>query len=300
MSGVIFDIKKFSIHDGPGIRSTVFFKGCPLHCWWCHNPESQTRQPQLLLRPQRCLACGVCIEACSHGAIIWQNGTLTTDLSRCNTCGACVETCYAEARELVGRQVTVAEVLADIERDRPFYDESGGGVTFSGGEPLLQPAFLLALLQVCKARDLHTAVDTCGYARWATLNRIRPYVDLFLYDLKHLDDEQHHALTGVSNALILANLQRLAESGQTIIVRTPIIPGFNDNPDHIRRLGAFVAALPGVSRLDLLPYHAFARGKYGGLGLAYHLPEVKLPTGEDMQSLAEMLRGYEINVQIDG
>ncbi|MBN1487723.1 MAG: glycyl-radical enzyme activating protein [Anaerolineae bacterium] len=298
-TGIIFDIKKFSIHDGPGIRTTIFFKGCPLRCWWCHNPESQARSPQLLLRPQRCVECGACVEVCPQNAIS-RNGRLVTDLANCTACGACVAVCYAEARELVGRTATTAEVLDVIERDHPFYDESGGGVTFSGGEPLAQPDFLLELLQACQSREIHTAVDTCGYVPWESLNRIRPYVDVFLYDLKHLDDQRHQALTGVGNALILSNLQRLADAGQAVIVRVPLIPGLNDAPEHIARLGRFVADLPGVVRLDLLPYHTIAEEKYRRLGLEYRMPAVSPPSAAHMQTLAARLQTYGLEVRVGG
>jgi pyruvate formate lyase activating enzyme len=300
VSGTVFDIKKFSIHDGPGIRTTVFLKGCPLDCWWCHNPESQSVQPELMVRPQRCISCGACLVACTHGAISSQGDAIITDQDRCAVCGACVETCYAEAREMVGRTMTVNDVMAVIARDIPFYDESGGGATFSGGEPLLQPAFLLALLQECRAQEIHTALDTCGFASWTTLERIRPHVDLFLYDLKLMDEERHRQFTGVSNTPILRNLVKLSENGHEIIIRFPLVPGFNDDHDNIRKLAAFIARLPGPVQVDVLPYHHTAADKYQRLNRHYALSNTRPPDEEAVTEIRRMLEAEDLTVKIGG
>ena len=262
ITGMIFDIKKFSIHDGPGIRTTVFFKGCPLSCWWCHNPESQALEPEMMFRENRCIRCEACRVVCEHEAISWDDDVISTDVGKCMLCGDCVEVCYAEAREMIGREMTVAQVMAEIERDIAFYDESGGGVTFSGGEPLWQRDFLADLLRACQEKDIHTAVDTCGFATWETVDSIREYADLFLYDLKLMDDARHQKFTAVSNELILSNLRALAEQGENIILRVPIIPGINDDDENIRQLGAFAATLPNVNQMSLLPYHPTAVEKY--------------------------------------
>ncbi len=261
ITGLVFDIKKFSIHDGPGIRTTVFLKGCPLNCWWCHNPESQARAPERIFHESRCIRCGACQQVCEQDAISLNGNSIVTDGERCTLCGACVDVCVAEAREIVGRKMTVDQVVAKIEQDVAFYDESGGGATFSGGEPLQQGRFLLALLRVCKEREIHTAVDTCGFAAWSILDSIREYVDLFLYDLKMMDDAQHRQYTGVSNELILRNLRTLSERGHHIHLRLPIIPGINDDEGHIRQVGAFAAALPHLDQVDLLRYHHTALDK---------------------------------------
>jgi pyruvate formate lyase activating enzyme len=292
-TGLIFDIKKYSIHDGPGIRTTVFFKGCPLSCWWCHNPESQARAVEMMVRDKRCIGCGACVETCPQQAITLNgHGAPVTNWEKCDACGDCAAVCYAEARQQVGRQMSVAEVLADIERDRAFYDESGGGVTFSGGEPLLQPDFLLALLRACRERDIHTALDTCGHARWPALDRVRPYVNLFLYDLKLMDEAKHRQVTGVSNRLILDNLQRLSQAGHAITVRIPVIPGVNDDDDSLRQIAAFLAGLPHLQGVELLPYHRIALDKYVRLNKAYLLDDTQPPPVERMAEIGQMMAGF--------
>jgi pyruvate formate lyase activating enzyme len=288
--GIVFDIRRFSVHDGPGIRTTVFLKGCPLQCAWCHNPESQSAEPELIKRPSRCLRCGACVEACPEDAVRLDFDGPTTDLARCERCGLCVDACFSGARELAGREVSAAQAMAMIERDRPFYDESGGGVTFSGGEPLLQPEFLLELLGSCRKMEICTALDTCGYAPWAVLDRVRGDVDLFLYDLKTLDDDQHRVLTGVSNRLILENLRALSEGGHTIVLRVPLIPGINDEDDNIRRTGALAASLPTPVRVELLPYHRIGVEKYGRVARQYLLPQVQPPSQERLAQVADILK----------
>lgn len=295
LRGLVFNLQRFSFHDGPGIRTTVFLKGCPLRCWWCHNPEGQSPEPDLLLRPERCIGCGACLSACPYGAIAVDGaGTLRTDRSRCHHCGACVEVCYAGARELAGRWMTVEEVIAEVERDIPFYGASEGGerggVTFSGGEPLSQPDFLHALLVACRARGLHTAVDTSGFAPWPVLDRIRGLVDLFLYDLKVVDDARHRRYTGVSNRRILENLRRLSAAGHRIFLRIPLIPGVNDDPEAVHQALAFAATLPRIDRVDLLPYHATGLGKYERLDIPYALHETRPPSDE---RVAEIARAWE-------
>jgi len=299
-TGIVFDIKKFSIHDGPGIRTTVFFKGCPLHCVWCHNPESQALQPEIMFLKERCLYCGACQEVCASGAIAWCGDLQFIQQEKCTLCGACVEACYAEARQMVGREMTAAQMMAEIERDIAFYDESGGGVTFSGGEPLAQPDFLLVLLQSCREKEIHTALDTCGFASWERLNSIREYVDLFLYDLKLMDDARHKKLTGVSNKVILQNLQALSQRGHNIVLRVPVIPGVNDDADNIRQIGEFVAALPHRHRVDILPYHHTAADKYERLHKNYKLGEVRPPSSERMRKIAQTLQKLDLRVKKGG
>ncbi len=295
-TGILFDIRKFSIHDGPGIRTTVFFKGCPLRCVWCHNPESQARQPELMLHPRRCIACSACQEACPQSAIVTGPAGLLTDRRSCRACGQCVQACYADARQLVGRRYGLAEVLESLERDSDFYAQSGGGVTFSGGEPLMQGRFLLALLQAARAAGWHTALDTCGYAAWELVEQVRPYVDLFLYDLKLIDPLRHRQATGVSNRRILDNLGRLSALGHAIILRLPLIPGINTDMANLEATARFAAALPSVQQVDLLPYHAAAETKYRGLGREYPLPELEPLSQAHLQTIQALFAGYGLNV----
>ena len=277
LNGIVFDIKRYAIHDGPGIRTAVFFKGCPLDCWWCHNPESRLRQPQLMYRANRCHLCGECVSACPQGAI-QVGATAVTDLSLCQACGQCAQACVHGAREIAGQQSSVEQVLAVIERDRVFYDQSGGGVTMTGGEPLLQPAFLTALLRSCKGYDLHTVIDTSGYAPWKVIAAAARFTDLFLFDLKLMDERKHRHYTGVSNRLILANLQRLVLSGAQVQVRIPLIPGVNDDEQNLLHTRQFLDTLPGLAGVEILPYHDSARAKYAALGMGYRMPDaVTLP-----------------------
>ncbi len=299
-AGIVFDIKKFSIHDGPGIRTTVFLKGCPLSCQWCHNPESQRLQPEVMLRMDRCIQCAACLAECAQGAISLNGSGVVTDRELCIQCGVCAQSCYADAREVIGREMTVGEVMAEIERDLSFYDESGGGVTFSGGDPLVQRDFLLALLRACKQQEIHTAVDTSGSFSWPVLERLRPYVDLFLYDLKSMDDRRHQEVTGVSNRLILENLKKLSQQGQPIIIRVAIVPGINDDEENIRRTAEFAAALPYLQGVSLLPYHDTAVHKYANLERAYAIPQIRPPSAARMAEIAGIFRGYGLDVKIGG
>jgi pyruvate formate lyase activating enzyme len=266
VTGTIFDIKRFSIHDGPGIRSTVFLKGCPLVCQWCHNPESQSFQPELIFRPDRCLACGACVDDCPHGNIQIIDGKIAQNKSDCLACGACCRTCYPGARELIGREVTPEEVLKEVIRDNVFYQESGGGVTFSGGEPLSQADFLEECLALSKETGLSTALDTCGYGSWGDLQRQLPYLDLVLFDLKVLNDDLHQKYTGISNQDILENFHQLCSSDLDVVVRRPVIPGVNDSEEEIQDLGEFLIAYNGKIKIDLLPYHSLSADKYLRLG----------------------------------
>lgn len=298
ISGIIFDIKKYSIHDGPGIRTTVFFKGCPLRCWWCHNPESQSPHPELMLRGKRCVQCGVCRDVCDEHAILNNSERLLfpdTDRSRCHVCGKCVDVCFSGARELVGRRVTVDKLFTDIERDRPFYDQSGGGVTFSGGEPLMQPNFLLQILKKCSETDIHIALDTSGYVPWRTLEKTVPLVNLYLYDLKILDDAQHRKYTGVSNRLILKNLSRLSELDAKVIIRIPLIPGINDDEASVRRFAIYLSGFPKTPEVEILPYHDIAEAKYESLGKIYRFPGVKPPTHDRLSWMVKMLQSYGLH-----
>jgi len=300
--GIVFDIKRFAVHDGPGIRTTVFFKGCPLRCRWCHNPESWDSAPEPALRTSVCVRCGRCVEACQHGAIAppTPEAAPRTDPGRCVLCGECVEQCPAGAREIVGRDMSAAEVMAEIERDVLFYDESGGGATFSGGEPLAQLDFLSELLAECRRRSIHAALDTSLYAPWHDVERIADDVRLFLCDLKHIDPAAHEQLTGVSNGPILDNLRRLAGLKKPIIIRIPIIPGVNDDAENVTACGRFVAALDGVERVDVLPYNRAVSGKLPRLARAYEILEPPAPSQERIAEVVGRLEDLGLTVKVGG
>lgn len=300
MTGVVFNIMRFAVNDGPGIRTTVFLKGCPLRCLWCHNPESILPGPELFIRTDRCIRCGACLEVCEHGAIRGGEDAFMTVRELCTRCGHCVDACWADARELVGREMTTEEVLEAISRDTVFHDESGGGVTFSGGEPLLQHEFLLSVLQGCRARGIHTAVDTSGYAAPAVLDAVAEVADLFLYDVKLFDEKRHRRFTGVSNRLILENLRRLSARGAAVIVRIPLIPGINDDEGNIREIGEFVASLGGISEIDVLPYHDTGLAKYDRLGRVYGLQDVARPTPARVEEIAAVLQEHVATVSVGG
>lgn len=299
VSGLVFNIQRFSIHDGPGIRTTVFLKGCPLRCFWCHNPEGLRPKLEVQFTPSRCIGCGACVGACGHGAQELGELGRVYHREQCVRCGACVAECYAEALQLTGREMGAAQVLAEVRQDRAFYDSSGGGMTLSGGEPMLQADFTLALLQGAKAEGLHTAVETTTQTRWENLAAVLPWVDLFMVDIKHLDPRKHKAATGVSNHRILANIRRLAATDKPIIFRVPVVPTVNDTCADIGAIAGFVRGLAearagkgggtGIS-LELLPFHRLAEDKYTSLGLEYRAAGLMTPDKDRMGELVQAAR----------
>ncbi len=299
-SGVVAHIQRFSLHDGPGIRTTVFLKGCPLNCLWCHNPESRASRPEIMVVESRCIRCGRCASVCPNQlasdsiAFDQQPGAV------CRLCGACVKACPSAARQMVGRQMTVGEVLDEIRRDTIFYDDSQGGVTFSGGEPLAQPQFLGSLLTACAAEGIHTAVDTCGFAAAEQVLAMAARADLILYDLKMLDDAKHTRLTGVSNALILDNLRALQPVHNNVWLRIPVIPGLNDGEEDLEALKGLAAGLPAVRQINLLPYHQTAKHKFRRLGISYELSDVRPPSAEFMERACARLRDGGLPTRIGG
>jgi pyruvate formate lyase activating enzyme len=292
-TGTIFDIKKFAIHDGPGIRTTVFFKGCPLGCWLCHNPESQAFEPELMLRAGRCDRCGDCIAACPPGAISLNSAAVRIERTRCDMCGACADACLTEAIEVAGRQVTVDQVMAEIEKDRVYYE-------VSGGEPLSQADFLVELLEACKAKGLTTAVDTCGYVAPDVFRKVASQVDLFLYDLKLMGEIRHTEFTGYGNRSILENLRWLGEQGIKTIVRVPLLPGINDDAENVGALGGFVSGLATGFSVDILPYHTAGVDKYARLDRKPTFPDLEPPAAERIADVVQQLKDYGLDVTVRG
>jgi pyruvate formate lyase activating enzyme len=300
ISGFIFDIKRYAIHDGPGIRTTVFFKGCPLHCLWCHNPESLSFKAQLMYRANRCIACGQCVQACPEKAIQPREDGISILWPRCTACGACVTVCPGGALELVGKKMTVSQVMQEISKDILFYDQSGGGVTFCGGEPLAQPEFLVALLKQCRKLNIHTTIDTSCYAKREILCDIVDMTDLFMCDIKHPDSAKHKEFTGVENTIILDNIQYLSDKGRSILIRIPFIPGFNDQPETIENIGKLVKQMKNIHQIDLLPYNSGGWHKSERIGLDYTLQNIREPNDTTMESYAGILRKMGFKVHIGG
>ena len=298
-TGLVLNIMHFALHDGPGIRTTVFLKGCPLHCWWCHNPESQSSEPEVIFFEERCIRSGDCVRACPHGALRLDGNRLLHDPARCDHCAECVAACPTTARQLAGRWMTVPEVLAEVAKDEVFFEESGGGVTVSGGEPLMQATFVESLLAALHAKGVKTVLDTCGVADPSLVRRVSENVDLFYYDLKLMDDERHRHYTGMGNTVILENLKLLAERKREVVVRVPVIPGVNDDTANFDQLTGFLRPL-GLRAVDLLPYHRFGSEKYRRLHLPYEMEGVVPPSDMQMEALAERLRRDGFTVRIGG
>ncbi len=290
VTGRVFDIQRFSIHDGPGIRTTVFLKGCVLRCVWCHNPEGIAPDTELSFIPEKCIGCGYCFRVCPHSAHELSGDTHQLARNRCVVCGACTEECYAGALELVGKLRSVREVLDVVLRDQPFYETSHGGLTISGGEPLVQIAFTEALLKAAKEESLHCCLETCGYAAPETLSRIADLVDLFLFDLKEMNEARHIEYTGVSNRPIIANLKALYERGARIRLRVPVIPGYNDRPDNFEAVAALVAELPNLEGVELMPYHPLGEDKRLRLGWEGERPP--LPRTPDDAQIAAWIAAF--------
>jgi len=300
VKGIIFDIKKYAIHDGPGIRTTVFLKGCPLKCWWCHNPESQKLKPEIMLYPDRCInSCSLCIEKC-HLKAIKRNGDLFIDKGKCDLCGDCVEICPSDAIKVSGREVSVDEVMKEIEKDILFYDESSGGITFSGGEPMMQIDFLYELLEESKKRYLTTVVDTSGYTKFENFIRINELVDLYFYDLKIMNDSLHKKYTGVSNKIILENLKKLDKIHKNIEIRIPLIDEITTTEENLKAIVNFISDLKNISRISLLNYHRGGVSKYKRLGMEYYLDEIDPLSDEKLNRVMDFFKNLDIKVKIGG
>ncbi len=293
MEGKLFNIQRFSIHDGPGVRTTVFFKGCNLKCKWCHNPESIHKDNQIEFYSEKCIGCGACYQVCPRGVhYLDENNIHQMERKECIGCFLCVDTCYANALTGVGLNVDVSYLLKSVSEDKLYYKNSSGGVTFSGGEAMLQIDFLEEILRSCKEEGIHTAVDTAGCVPWSYFERIIPVTDLFLYDVKAADSKIHKQLTGVENQLILHNLRRLSEAGKEIIVRIPFIPGQND--DQIEKIGEILKPLKLV-KVEIMPYHKLGNGKYAALGMKNELSQIEIPTDEQVDKAITILKNFGLN-----
>jgi pyruvate formate lyase activating enzyme len=297
--GIITDIQRFSLHDGPGIRTLVFLKGCPLRCPWCCNPETQEADAELLHDDTRCIHCGRCVSACMRAAV-QRPGRPFIDNGRCNLCGDCAVSCPSGALHFSGEALSAAEVSRVIEKDLVFYEESGGGATFSGGEPFLQPEFLQEALESLKARGIHTAVETCGEVEWSLLERLEKGIDLFLYDLKIREEARHLRTVGSPNARIIDNLRRLAARRDRIIVRIPVIPAFTLVDDNIPQIFELVASLPSIRVVHLLPYHNYGKNKYRFSGRRYALEGLQPPSTAQMADLAAAAERLGLQCTVGG
>lgn len=285
---MIFNIQKCSIHDGVGLRTLVFFKGCPLRCLWCANPESQIYTQEIMEIPRKCIHCGACQRVCPAGAIKLIDGEFVIDREICKSCFQCAEVCYAESKELIGKEMSIDEIFKEVYKDRFHYQQFGGGVTFSGGEPLTFPEFLTELARECKKYKISTAIETCGYGNYEEFKSALDYIDSMFIDLKHMDSEVHKKLTGVSNEKILNNIKAISTHGIPITIRTPIVPGYNDSAENVKAIAEFIKDIPNIQEYELLPYHNLGSNKYASLGRPYSLSDVEPPADEQISELVRL------------
>lgn len=308
LTGMVFDVQRFSLHDGPGIRTTVFLKGCSLHCFWCHNPEGMVGTKQIQFTESRCITCGACVANCPQGAHQIFNGKHVYDRSLCQECGICVQNCFTNALLAVGKKVTIQEIMQEVMADHPFYETSGGGVTLSGGEPALQPEFAVGILKECKEEGIHTAIETCANVPWSFLENLVSLADLIMMDLKHLDDRRHREVTGASNQRILENAKKIVHMNKPVRFRTPVIPSVNDSSEAIAEIAKFILQIKASSlskapaqadiTWELLPFHKLAADKYRSLGLEYKAQDLDILTKERIAALAEDAKNAGMPVKI--
>lgn len=280
---MIFNIQRCSIHDGEGLRTLIFFKGCPLRCPWCSNPESQARMQEVMEAPARCIGCGCCKEVCQYDAI---GDDLLINRNKCQGCFACTDVCNTEAKKLVGKMYSLDALYDEIDKDRPYYIRSNGGVTFSGGEPLDQGESLVEIVKRCYEKNIDVAIETCGDVEYQKFHNVLPYVSSMFFDIKILDENRHKAITGRGNSRILSNLNRISENGIPLTIRTPVVPGYTDDEENILKITEYIKSIPNVQNYELLKYHRFGEQKYEALGRRYSLKDVNPPTDDKMNLLA--------------
>lgn len=298
---LIFDIKRYAINDGPGIRITVFFKGCPLSCAWCHNPESISPAKQKLYTHSKCIACNLCVEACTQNACILTSKGIVTDPDACLLCGKCAEVCPTKATEMTGMEMSVEQIMHEIRKETLLLDQSEGGVTFSGGEPLMHHKFLIELLDKCNQEQIHTCVDTTGYTSKEILLEVAKRTDYFLYDLKAMDTNVHKDYTGINNERLLSNLKLLASTGAHMSIRIPLIKGVNDDTNNLEKSAEFISKLQGEKKIvNILPYHSVARKKYEKLAQVYDDRGMDVPSDEKLMEAESIFKKYGIDIIIGG
>lgn len=294
--GLIFDIQRYAIHDGPGIRTIAFLKGCPIQCQWCANPESQKPKPEITFLDKDCINCGTCVEVCPKNAVKLDAHSRLIDRNSCDLCGQCVERCPSEAIKMMGRYITVKDLFEEMATDAPFWERSSGGVTLSGGEPLMQPAFVLSFLKLCKDNYVHTVIETALHAPRQIIKDVLCKADEIICDLKIMNDKQHTSLIGVSNKTILGNLSFLLKSGKPVLVRMPLIPSINNDEDNLKAVGAFLSAGGQKVHMELLPYHRMAQSKYDRLKKTYQMKNILPPTQEEMDQAIKELKKFNITM----
>ncbi len=297
---LVLKITRMTVHNGPGIRTLIQFKGCPLRCIWCSTPESQRSVPEIALYPDRCIHCDQCLPVCHANAITLTDTAVSINRAACDGCGKCTTVCYAQALRLLGQEMTVEELLVEVEKDSVAYKHSGGGVTLSGGEPLLEPEFACTLLQCLSEREISVGVDTCGYVPQETVKRVLPYVAFFLWDLKLMDDRRHRQSTGVSNKLILDNLRLVSEKGVPVYIRIPVIPGYNDSEQDLVSICEFARGLPSLVEIDLLPLHHLGKARYASLDRHYPIDGIPLIPDEALQQMRILVESHGVCCNIVG
>jgi pyruvate formate lyase activating enzyme len=297
---MVIGITRMTVHNGPGIRTLILFKGCPLRCVWCSTPESWNESPEIAFYPDRCILCGECISVCPRNALTAGDKAVIINRELCDNCGRCISVCYTEALRLVGRQYTVDELIHEVKKDQVLYKHSGGGVTVSGGEPLLEPGFAQELFRSFKQNGINTGVDTCGFVPRENIESVLPYVDFFLWDIKHMDDNIHREFTGVHNRLILDNLSFASDNSVPIYIRLPIIPGYNDSRDNLRAVCEFAKDLSSLVEINILPLHHLGKARYTALGLEYPINGIPLIQDEALQEIKKLVESYGLMCNIIG